>query len=44
MYVEEKKLLFQIYWCGNKKGHGGAGILLAEHWVSNWQSHSSPLF
>jgi len=31
--LKGKDSCFKFYWCGNKEGHGGAGILLAEHWV-----------
>ena len=32
-FIKGKDSRYKFYWCGNKEGQGGAGILLAEHWV-----------
>jgi len=32
-FIKGKDSHYKFYWCGNKEGQGGAGILLAEHWV-----------
>ena len=32
-FIKDKDSCYKFYRCGNKEGQGGAGILLAEHWV-----------
>ena len=32
-FIAGKDTKYKLYWCGNKQGLGGVGILLAEKWV-----------
>ncbi|CAH1263777.1 Hypp2763 [Branchiostoma lanceolatum] len=32
-YIKGKDSRYKFYWCGNKQGQGGVGIVLAEKWV-----------